>query len=220
MHTGDEDNEDDDFINEDLIIEELSPAAKKKGTRKRPSTKKFKRTIKRGQLKEDWSTAGPFRKGFNGEYKNLKFGNDPNKQAKLYNKSSSPNGSPIPRAIINKLKRGRAMGHCTASCNLNNKPGNPEEYYDGTLHGNLDGGILAHGLKPFCTVQGHTPNSHINGVWLVALARLLMGIQHVYKNHKQDLDKSNGWIAIISLFKMIQNLIRYENFRKAVNGPR
>ena len=83
MHTGDEDNEDDDFINEDLIIEELSPAAKKKGTRKR-LTKKFKRKIKQGQLKEDWATAGPFRKGFNGEYKNLKFGNNPNKQAKLY----------------------------------------------------------------------------------------------------------------------------------------
>ena len=83
MHTSEDD--DLDFIHEDLmIIEEPSPAAKKKGTRKRPSTTKFKRTIKRGQLKEDWSAAGPFRKGFNGEYKHLKFGNNPNKQAKLY----------------------------------------------------------------------------------------------------------------------------------------
>ena len=146
MHTSEDD--DLDFIDEDLmIIEEPSPAAKKKGTRKR-LTKNFKRKIKWGQLKEDWATAGPFRKGFNGEYKNLKFGNDPNKQAKLYNKSS-PNGSPIPPEIINKLKGGRAMGHCTASCNLNNKPGNPEEYYDGNLHGDLDGGILAHGLNSF-----------------------------------------------------------------------
>ena len=152
-------------------------------------------------MKEDWATAGPFKKGgFNGEYKNLKFGNDPNLQAKLYNKSS-PNGSPITRAIKNKLKGGRAMGHCTAFCNLNNKPGNPEEFYDGDLHGDLDGGILAHGLNPFCTVQGHKPDSHINGVWLVALARLLMGIQHVHKTHKQDLDKSNGWIAIIVYFE-------------------
>ena len=38
------------------------------------------------------------------------------------------------------------MGHCTASYNLSNKPGNPEEYYDGNLHGYLDGGILAQGL--------------------------------------------------------------------------
>jgi hypothetical protein len=91
MHTSEDD--DLDFIDEDMIIEEPSPAVKKKGTRKRP-TKKFKRKIKRGQLKEDWAAAGPFRKGFNGKYKNLKFGNAPNKQAKLYNKSS-PNGSPI-----------------------------------------------------------------------------------------------------------------------------
>ena len=151
-------------------------------------------------MKEDWVAAGAFIKAFNGEYKHLKFGNDPNKQAKLYNKSS-PNGSPIPPAIINKLKGGRAMGHCTASCNLHNKPGNPEEFYEGDLHGDLDGGILAHGLNPFCTVQGHKANSHINGVWLVALARLLMGIQHVHKTHKQDLDKSNGWIAIIVYFE-------------------
>ena len=97
MHTSEDD--DLDFIDEDLmIIEEPSPAAKKKGTRpaakkkgtrKRP-TKKSKRTIKRGQLKEDWATAGAFREVFNGEYKTLKFGNDPNKQAKLYNKSSPP----------------------------------------------------------------------------------------------------------------------------------
>ena len=52
----------------------------------------------------------------------------------------------ILQAIINKLKGGRAMGHCTASYNLSNKPGNPEEYYDGNLHGYLDGGILAQGL--------------------------------------------------------------------------
>ena len=116
--------------------------------------------------------------------------------------SHAPKDHPlILQAIINKLKGGRAMGHCTASCNLNNKPGNPEEYYDGTLHGDLDGGILAHGINSFCTVQGHKPNSHINGVWLVALARLLMGIQHVHKTHKQDLDKSNGWIAIIVYFE-------------------
>ena len=52
MHTSEDD--DLDFIDEDLmIIEEPSPAAKKKGTRKRPSTTKFKRKIKRGQLKED-----------------------------------------------------------------------------------------------------------------------------------------------------------------------
>ena len=54
------------------------------------------------------------------------------------------------------------MGHCTTPCNLNNKLDNPEEYYDGNLHVDLDGGILAHGLNPFCTVQGHKPDSHIS----------------------------------------------------------
>ena len=123
--------------------------------------KAYKRRIIRDQLKEDWVAAGAFIKAFNGEYKNLKFGQNPKFQPRLYNKSCHK-GSPIPQAIINKLKGGRVMGHCTTPCNLNNKLDNPEEYYDGNLHVDLDGGILAHGLNPFCTVQGHKPDSHIS----------------------------------------------------------
>ena len=64
--------------------------------------------------------------------------------------SHAPKDHPlILQAIINKLKGGHTMRHCTESCNLNNKPGNPEEYYDGNLHGDLDGGILVQGLNPF-----------------------------------------------------------------------
>ena len=113
--------------------------------------KAYKRRIIRDQLKEDWVAAGAFIKAFNGEYENLKFGQNPKFQPRLYNKSCHK-GSPIPQAIINKLKGGRVMGHCTTPCNLNNKLDNPEEYYDGNLHVDLDGGILAHGLNPFCTV--------------------------------------------------------------------
>ena len=36
---------------------------------------------------------------------------------------------------------------------------------------------------------------------MVALAQLLMGIQHVYKTHKEDLDRSGGWVAIIVYFE-------------------
>ena len=156
--------------------------------------------LQRGQLKTDWESAGAFTKAFNGGYKNLKFGKDAQFQARLKQVIPFPNGSPIPKSIINKLKGGRAVGHCTASCNLNNKPGNPKEYYDGDLHGDLDSGIFARGLKPFCTVRGHIPNSHINGIWLVPLAWLLMGIQHVCRTHKKDLNRSFGWVAIIVLF--------------------
>ena len=91
------------------------------------------------------------------------------------------------------------------------------DLFQQNLHGDLDGGILAHGLNPFCTVQGHNkPDSHINGVWLVPLARLLMGIQHVYKTHKEDLDRSFDWVAIIVVY--FEDDLEFDKIRKFPEG--
>ena len=76
-----------------------------------------------------------------------------------------------------EVKKKTTWCDSTVFCSLNNKPCNPNEYYDGDIWWFWgDDYCTWFNIKPFCTVRGHKQNSHINGIWFVALARLLMGM--------------------------------------------
>ena len=157
--------------------------------------KKWDRTIEHNKLDNYFADPDLFFEGnCNGDYPNLKMAADPDDTSGI----TLLDGSRVPQEIIdNVFLPGGFMLHITPACNLRNYPRDRTRFYDLTEHGALEGGILQHGLKRFTTIEGHKEESHINGVWMLPGSRIKPGIQHVCKNHNNDLMYSNNKVAVV-----------------------
>ena len=157
--------------------------------------KKWDRKIEHNKLDNYFADPDLFIEGnCNGDYPDLKKAADPDDTSGI----TLLDGSRVPQEIIdNVFLSGENMCHITPACNLENSPRDRTRFYDSTEHGALEGGILQHGLKRFTTIEGHKEESCINGVWMLPGSRIKPGIQHVRKNHNNDLMYSNNKVGVV-----------------------